>query len=46
MNRRPQGEAQIEQLIETKQLLQVVGGQANGARLLPKASRTLHQPAR
>ena len=46
MNRRPQSEAQIEQLIETKQLLHVVGGQANGARLLRKASRTLHQPAR
>ena len=41
MNRWPRGEAQIEQLIATKQLQQVIGGQANGAHLLQKASRTL-----
>lgn len=41
MSRWPQGEAQIEQLIATKQLQQVIGGQANGAHLLLKASRTL-----
>jgi hypothetical protein len=37
----PRGEAQIEQLIADKQLQQVIGGQANGALLLLKASRTL-----
>jgi hypothetical protein len=41
MSRWPRGEAQIEQLIATKQLQQVIGGQANGAHLLQKASRTL-----
>jgi hypothetical protein len=41
MSRWPRGEAQIEQLIANKQLQQVVGGQANGAHLLQKASRTL-----
>ena len=41
MSRWLPGEAQIDQLIATKQLLQVIGGQANGAHLLQKASRTL-----
>ena len=41
MSRWLPGEAQIEQLIATKQLQQVIGGQANGAHLLQKASRTL-----
>jgi hypothetical protein len=41
MSRWPQGEAQIEQLIATKQLQRVIGGQANGGHLLLKASRTL-----
>ena len=41
MSRWPRGEAQIEQLIANKQLQQVIGGQANGAHLLQKASRTL-----
>jgi hypothetical protein len=41
MSRLPRGEAQIEQLIANKQLQQVIGGQANGAHLLQKASRTL-----
>src|SRR5665648_656726 len=41
MSRWPRGEAEIEQLIATKQLQQVIGGQANGAHLLQKASRTL-----
>jgi hypothetical protein len=41
MSRWPRGEAQIEQLIAIKQLQQVIGGQANGAHLLRKASRTL-----
>src|SRR5450759_2468209 len=41
MSRWPRGEAQIEQLIATRQLQQVIGGQANGAHLMQKASRTL-----
>jgi len=41
MSRWPRGEAEIEQLIADKQLQQVIGGQANGAYLLQKASRTL-----
>ncbi len=41
MSRWPQGEAEIEQLIASKQLQRVIGGQANGAHLLQKASRTL-----
>ena len=41
MSRWPRGEAQIEQLIANKQLQRVIGGQANGAHLLQKASRTL-----
>jgi hypothetical protein len=41
MSRWPRGEAEIEQLIANKQLQQVIGGQANGAHLLQKASRTL-----
>jgi len=41
MSRWPRGEAQIEQLIATKALQQVIGGQANGEHLLRKASRTL-----
>jgi len=41
MSRWPRGEAQIEQLMADKQLQQVIGGQANGADLLQKASRTL-----
>ena len=42
MSRWPRGEAQIEQLIATKQLQQVIGGQANGEHLIQRASRTLH----
>ena len=41
MSRWPRGEAEIEQLVANKQLQQVIGGQANGAHLLQKASRTL-----
>jgi len=41
MSRWSRGEAEIEQLIADKQLQQVIGGQANGAHLLQKASRTL-----
>jgi uncharacterized protein (UPF0332 family) len=41
MSRWPRGETQIEQLIANKQLQRVTGGQANGAHLLQKASRTL-----
>jgi hypothetical protein len=41
VSRWPRGEAEIEQLIANKQLQQVIGGQANGAHLLQKASRTL-----
>ena len=41
MSRWPRGEAQIEEPIANKQLQQVIGGQANGAHLLQKASRTL-----
>src|SRR5450756_1786323 len=41
MSRWPRGEAEIENLIAAKQLQQVIGGQANGALLLLKASRTL-----
>ncbi|HZX99603.1 MAG TPA: hypothetical protein VFE92_08970 [Dermatophilaceae bacterium] len=41
MSRWPRGETQIEQLIANKQLQRVIGGQANGAHLLQKASRTL-----
>ena len=41
MSRWPRGEAQIEQLIANKQLQQVIGGRANGAHLMQKASRTL-----
>ena len=44
MSRWPRGEAEIEQLIANKQLQQVIGGQANGAHLLQKASRT-HETA-
>ena len=46
MSRWPRGEAQIEQLIANKQMQQVIGGHANGALLLLKASRTWHQRAR
>lgn len=41
MSRWPRGEADIEQLIATNQLQQVIGGQANGTYLLEKAARTL-----
>ena len=41
MSRWPRGEAEIEQLIASKQLQQVIGGQTNGEHLLQKASRTL-----
>ena len=41
MSRWPRGEAQIQQLIANKQLQQVLGGEANGAYLLQKATRTL-----
>jgi hypothetical protein len=41
MSRWSRGEAQIENLIADKQLQQVIGGQANGAHMLQKASRTL-----
>ena len=41
MSRWPRGEAEIEQLIVSKQLQRVVGGQANGEHLLEKAARTL-----
>ena len=41
MGRWPRGEVQIEQLIANKPLQQVIGGQANGAHLLQKVSRTL-----
>ena len=41
MGRWPCGEVDIEQLIATNQLQQVIGGQANGAYLLEKAARTL-----
>src|SRR5665647_3477940 len=41
MSRWPRGEDEIENLIAAKQLQQVIGGQANGALLLLKASRTL-----
>jgi len=41
MSRWPRGEAQIEQLIANKQLQRVIGGQANGAHLIEKASRTI-----
>ena len=41
MSRWPRGEGEIENLIAAKQLQQVIGGQANGAHLLQKASRTL-----
>jgi hypothetical protein len=41
MSRWSRGEAEIEQLIADQQLQQVIGGQANGAHLLQKASRTL-----
>jgi hypothetical protein len=46
MSRWPRGEAEIENLIAAKQMQQVIGGQANGALLLLKASRTWHQRAR
>ena len=45
MSRWPRGEAQIEQLVASKQLQQVIGGQANGAHLIQKASRTLETAA-
>ncbi|MBK5249694.1 MAG: HEPN domain-containing protein [Actinomycetales bacterium] len=41
MSRWPRGEAEIEQLLASKQLQQVAGGQANGEHLLEKAARTL-----
>jgi len=41
MSRWRRGEGEIENLIAAKQLQQVIGGQANGADLLQKASRTL-----
>ena len=41
MSRWPRGEVDLEQLIATNQLQQVIGGQANGAYLLEKAARTL-----
>jgi hypothetical protein len=41
MSRWPRGEAEIEELIANRQLQQVIGGPANGAHLLQKASRTL-----
>lgn len=40
MTRWPRGEAEIEQLIQKGQLQRVVGGQANGAHLIEKATRT------
>lgn len=41
MSRWTRGEAEVEQLIASKQLQRVIGGQATGAHLLQKASRTL-----
>jgi hypothetical protein len=41
MSRWPRGEAEIAQLIATKQLQQVAGGAANGEHLLQRAARTL-----
>jgi len=41
MTRWPRGEAEIEQLIQSGQLQRVAGGQANGAHLIEKATRTL-----
>src|SRR5450759_991052 len=41
MSRWPRGEAEIEQLIATKQFQRVVGGQANGEHLMEKAARTV-----
>ncbi|WP_407344256.1 hypothetical protein [Pengzhenrongella phosphoraccumulans] len=41
MSRWPRGEAEIEQLIASKQLQQVAGGQANGKHLLERAARTV-----
>jgi hypothetical protein len=41
MSRWPRGEAQIEQSIANQQLQRVIGGQANGAHLIEKASRTI-----
>ena len=41
MSRWPRGEAEIEQLVASKQLQRVVGGQANGEHLLERAARTV-----
>jgi len=41
MSRRPRGGAEIEQLIASKQLQQVAGGQTNGEHLLERAARTV-----
>ena len=41
MSHWPRGEAEIEQLIASKQLQQVVGGQANGEQLFERAARTV-----
>ena len=41
MSRWPRGEAEIEQLIASKQLQRVAGGQANGEHLLERAARTV-----
>lgn len=41
MSRWPRGEAEIEQLIASKQLQQVAGGKANGQHLLERAARTV-----
>jgi hypothetical protein len=41
MSRWPRGEAEIEQLIATKQFQRVVGGQATGEHLMQKAARTV-----
>jgi len=46
MSRWPRGEAEIEQLIASNQLQQVIGGQANGEHLIQKASRISKQRAR
>lgn len=41
MSRWPRGEAELEQLLATKQLQRVVRGQANGEHLFERAARTL-----
>lgn len=46
MSRWSRGQAEIEQLLATNQMQQVVGGQADGTHLLEKAARTLKSSGR